>query len=238
MSNKIKQVVILSGGKGTRMREMTESLPKPMVPIGGIPVLEHLMDIFNKFDNFEFIFSTGYKSEIIEEYFKGKKNIHIVNTGEETSTGGRVFRLSEYLDEEFVVTYGDGLANVNINKLISHHKKHGNLGTITVANPVSRFGLVEFDKDYAVNKFIEKPRLENININIGFFVFKKEVINYLDKDCTLETTPLRKLSEESKLNAFFHNGYFEPMDTYREYIKLNEYWEAGNPPWLDFKNAE
>ena len=124
MSNKIKQVVILSGGKGTRMREMTESLPKPMVPIGGIPVLEHLMNIFNRFDNFEFIISTGYKSEIIEEYFKDKKNIRIVNTGEETSTGGRVFRLSEYLDEEFVVTYGDGLANVNINKLTSHHKKH------------------------------------------------------------------------------------------------------------------
>ncbi len=238
MNNKIKQVVILSGGKGTRMREMTESLPKPMVPIGGIPVLEHLMNIFNRFDEFEFIFSTGYKSEIIEEYFKGKKNIRIVNTGEETPTGGRVFRLSEYLDEEFIVTYGDGLANVNIGKLISHHKKHTNLATITVANPISRFGLVEFDEKYIVKNFVEKPRLKNVNINIGFFVFKKDVIAYLNKDSTLETTPLRKLSEESKLSAFVHNGYFEPMDTYREYIQLNEYWETGNPPWLDFKNVD
>lgn len=238
MTNNIKQVVILSGGKGTRMREMTESLPKPMVPIGGIPVLEHLMNIFCRFDNFEFIFSTGYKSEIIEEYFNDKENVRIVNTGEDTSTGGRVFRLSKYLADEFIVTYGDGLANVNVNKLISHHKKHGNLGTITVANPISRFGLVEFDKKFVVKNFVEKPRLENVNINIGFFVFKKEVINYLDKDCTLETTPLRKLSEDSKLNAFVHNGYFEPMDTYREYIQLNKYWKSGNPPWLDFKDTD
>ena len=146
----VKQVVLLAGGKGTRMREMTESLPKPMVEIGGIPVLQHLMNIFNSFGDFEYVVSSGYKSEIIEKYFKDYSNVKVVNTGEETMTGGRVFRLSDYLDDEFIVTYGDGLANVNINNLIKFHNNHETLGTITVANPVSRFGLVEFDKNNQV----------------------------------------------------------------------------------------
>ncbi|MDB3866634.1 sugar phosphate nucleotidyltransferase [Acidimicrobiia bacterium] len=230
----IKQVVLLAGGKGTRMREMTETVPKPMVKIGGIPVLEHLMNIFNSFGSFEFIISSGYKSNVIEKYFKNKKNIKVINTGEETLTGGRVFRLSDYLNDEFIVTYGDGLANVNIDKLINYHEKHDNPATITVANPVSRFGLVEFDDNNLVNKFIEKPKLANININIGFFVFNRSVLSYLDKDCTLETEPLINLSNDSKLNAYKHTGYFEPMDTYREYLQLNKYWETGNPPWMKF----
>jgi glucose-1-phosphate cytidylyltransferase len=229
----VKQVVLLAGGKGTRMREMTESLPKPMVKIGGLPVLEHLMNIFNFYDDFEFIVSSGYKSKIIENHFQQTPNVKVVNTGEETMTGGRVFRLAEYLDDEFIVTYGDGLANVDIKKLISFHKKHNNLATITVANPISRFGLVEFDEKNTVTNFVEKPKLESININIGFFVFKKSILDYLDKDCTLETNPLINLSKDLKLNAFQHRGYFEPMDTYREYLQLTEYWESGNPPWMN-----
>jgi len=231
----VKQVVLLAGGKGTRMREMTETIPKPMVQIGGIPVLQHLMNIFNFYGEFEYIVSSGYKSEIIEEHFKDVDNVKIINTGKETLTGGRVFKLSEFLDDEFIVTYGDGLANVNISNLISFHKNHKNLGTITVANPISRFGLVEFDEEKIVSKFIEKPKLENVNINIGFFVFNKKILDYLDEECTLETNPLINLSKDRNLNAFIHDGYFEPMDTYREYLQLTKYWESGNPPWMKLK---
>lgn len=230
----VKQVVLLAGGKGTRMRELTETLPKPMVEIGGIPVLKHLISIFEIFDNFEFIVSTGYKSEIIENYFKNSKNVKVVNTGEETNTGGRVYKLLKHLDENFIVTYGDGLANVNINNLINFHKNHGNLATITVTNPVSRFGLVDFDENNVVKKFIEKPKLDAF-INIGFFVFNIKVLEYLNDDSILETTPLINLAKDSSLHAFKHLGYFEPMDTYREYLQLNKYWESGNPPWLNFE---
>ena len=231
----VKQVVLLAGGKGTRMRELTETIPKPMVNIGGIPVLEHLINIFKNFDDFEFLIASGYKSEIIENHFENQKNIKVINTGLETNTGGRVYNLSEYLNEEFIVTYGDGLANVDISKLINFHYQHSSLGTITVTNPRSRFGLVEFNSSSQVTNFIEKPMLDGF-INIGFFVFKKEVLDYLDESSTLETNPLINLSNDNKLFAYKHSGYFEPMDTYREYLKMNEYWEAGNPPWLDFSN--
>ena len=229
----VKQIVLLAGGKGTRMRELTETVPKPMVEIGGIPVLKHLISIFEVFDNFEFIISTGYKSEIIENYFKYSKNVKVINTGDETNTGGRVYKLSDHLDENFIVTYGDGLANVNINNLIDFHKNHGDVATITVTNPVSRFGLVDFDGNNVVKKFIEKPKLDGF-INIGFFVFNIKVLEYLNDDCILETIPLSNLAKDSSLHAFKHLGYFEPMDTYREYLQLNKYWESGNPPWLSF----
>jgi len=228
------QVVLLSGGKGTRMRELTETIPKPMVEVGGKPVLSHLMSIFNKFKDFEFIIATGYKSEIIENYFKEETNIKTVFTGEDTNTGGRVKKLEEIIDGDFIVTYGDGLANVNINNLIKFHNSHKKNATITVTNPISRFGLVEFDeKNKSVKKFIEKPKLEGF-INIGFFVFKKEIFNYLNENSTLETAPLVELVKKNQLVAFQHDGYFEPMDTYREYLQLNEYWDSGNPPWLNF----
>ena len=233
MKKEIKQVVILSGGKGTRMREITDTIPKPMVNIGGKPVLEHLINIYQIFHDFEFLICTGYKSEIIEEYFKSWKNVKIINTGEETNTGGRVFKLKDSLEDKFIVTYGDGLANVNVEELIRFHNSHNKIGTISVTNPVSRFGLVEFDKNNIVKEFIEKPKLEGF-VNIGFMVFDKKFLNYLDKDSTLETTPLINLSKDSELVAFKHNGYFEPMDTYREYLQLNKFWESGNPPWMDF----
>ena len=136
--------------------------------------------------------------------------------------------------KKFIVTYGDGLANVNINNLIDFHKNHGDVATITVTNPISRFGLVDFDGNNVVKKFIEKPKLDGF-INIGFMVFDKSVLNYLDNNSILETDPLINLSKDSELMSFVHNGYFEPMDTYREYLQLNEYWESGNPPWMSFK---
>ena len=229
----VKQIVLLAGGKGTRMRELTETIPKPMVEVGGMPVLKHLINIFEYFDKYEFIISTGYKSKIIEDYFKDSKNIKVINTGDETNTGGRVYKLSEYLNDDFIVTYGDGLANVNIEKLIDFHKNHGDMATITVTNPTSRFGLVEFNDDNVVQKFVEKPKLDGF-INIGFFVFNLRVLNYLNENSTLETEPLISLSQDSALHAFKHLGYFEPMDTYREYLQLNKYWDSGNPPWMNF----
>lgn len=234
MSN-IKQVVILAGGKGTRMRVLTESLPKPMVKIGSEPVLQHLMNIFTFYSNFEFIICSGYKSEIIEQHFKELTNVKVVFTGEETNTGGRLYNIRNLLEPNFLFTYGDGLANVNIKDLIDFHFSQNSVGTLTVTNPTSRFGLVEFDKNYFVNKFIEKPKLEGF-VNIGYMVFNIEILDYLDENSIIEEEPLRRLSEDGKLKAFIHNGYFEPMDTYREYVKMNNLWEKGSAPWTKLES--
>ena len=172
----VNQVVLLAGGKGTRMRELTETLPKPMVEIGGIPVLTHLMDIFKNFQDFSFLVATGYKSNLIEDYYKSSDQVKTLDTGEETNTGGRVFKLKDSLEDKFIVTYGDGLANVNISELINFHNSHNKIGTVTVTNPVSRFGLVEFDENNLVTKFTEKPKLDGF-INIGFMVFDKSVLS-------------------------------------------------------------
>ena len=231
----VNQVILLAGGKGTRMRELTETIPKPMVEIGDMPVLSHLMNIFNNFQQFSFLIATGYKSKLIQEYYESSDLVNTIDTGEETNTGGRVFKLKDCLEDKFIVTYGDGLANVNISELINFHDSHNKIATITVTNPVSRFGLVEFEQNKLVTKFIEKPKLDGY-INIGFMVFDKSVLNYLDSNSVLETDPLMNLAKDSELMAFTHNGYFEPMDTYREYLQLNEYWESGNPPWMNFKN--
>ena len=228
----VNQVVLLAGGKGTRMRELTETIPKPMVKVGQLPVLEHLINIFEFFNDFSYLVASGYKGEIIDNHFKNFDNVKTIFTGDETNTGGRVFKLKDNLDDIFIVTYGDGLANVNINELIKFHNSHNKIGTITVTNPISRFGLVDFDNNNIVKKFIEKPKLDGF-VNIGFMVFKKEILNYLDEDSTLETSPLINLSKDSELVAFTHDGYFEPMDTYREFLQLNKYWETGNPPWMD-----
>ena len=229
----VNQVVLLAGGKGTRMRELTETIPKPMVKIGELPVLEHLINVFETFKNFSYLVATGYKKEFIDDHFKDFDNVKTIFTGDETNTGGRVYKLKDNLEDVFIVTYGDGLANVNISELIKFHNSHNKIGTISVSNPISRFGLVEFDGDNIVKQFVEKPKLEGF-VNIGFMVFKKEILNYLDDESTLETSPLVNLSNDSELVAYTHDGYFEPMDTYREFIQLNKYWESGNPPWMDF----
>lgn len=229
----IKQVVILAGGKGTRMREMTETLPKPMVRIGGIPVIDHLINIFSEFSQFEFLICGGYKYEIIEDHFKTRSNVRVVNTGLETNTGGRLYKIREILDKNFILTYGDGLANVNINSLINFHFQHKNIGTVTVTNPTSRFGLVDFDSNFLIKKFIEKPKLEGF-INMGFMVFNSGIIDFLNDDSVLESKPLMELTKANQLRAYVHNGYFEPMDTYREYLNLNKLWDTGEKPWIKF----
>lgn len=212
------------------MREMTEDLPKPMVTVGGIPVLEHLINIFEKHKKFKFIVCTGYLENVIFDYFSDWDNVEVLSTGDETNTGGRLFKARELLDENFIITYGDGLANVNIIDLINFHFNHKKIGTITVTNPVSRFGLVNFNNSNEVTEFVEKPKLEGF-VNIGFMAFKKKFIEYLDDGSTLEIDPLINLTKINELNAFIHNGYFEPMDTYREYLNMNKLWDDGNPPW-------
>ena len=234
MINKnISQVVILAGGKGTRMREMTELLPKPMVKIGELPVLVHLMNIFNNFKSFNFLIATGYKHEIIENYFSNYENVKVIETGLDTNTGGRLFKLEEFLDDNFLMTYGDGLANVRIDKLIQNFEKNNNIGTVTVSRPTSRFGLIDFDENGLVNKFIEKPKLDGY-VNIGFFGFKKTILNYLNQDSVLEQQPLKELVLDKQLSVNIHDGFFEPMDTYREYLQLNEYYKNDYIPWMDF----
>ena len=229
----LKQVVILAGGPGTRMREMTTDLPKPMVSIGDKPVIDHLIEIFEYFGNFEFVIPTGYLGNIIEEHFKNKKNVRVVETGLDTNTGGRIKKIEDILEERFLVTYGDGLANVNINKLIDFHKKNNSIGTMTVTNPVSRFGLVNFNKESRVESFIEKPKLDGF-VNIGFMIFEKKFLKYLNYESTLESKPLAELSKDGELYAFKHFGFFEPMDTYREYLNMNKLYNSGNIPWKNF----
>ena len=229
----LKQVVILAGGKGTRMREMTTDLPKPMVSIGDKPVIDHLIEIFEYFGNFEFVIPTGYLGNIIEEHFKNKKNVRVVETGLDTNTGGRIKKIEDILEERFLVTYGDGLANVNINKLIDFHKKNNSIGTMTVTNPMSRFGLVNFNKASRVESFIEKPKLDGF-VNIGFMIFEKNFLKYLNYESTLESKPLAELSKDGELYAFKHFGFFEPMDTYREYLNMNKLYNSGNIPWKNF----
>ena len=229
----LKQVVILAGGKGTRMREMTTDLPKPMVSIGDKPVIDHLIEIFEYFGNFEFVIPTGYLGNIIEEHFKNKKNVRVVETGLDTNTGGRIKKIEDILEERFLVTYGDGLANVNINKLIDFHKKNNSIGTMTVTNPMSRFGLVNFNKESRVESFIEKPKLDGF-VNIGFMIFEKNFLKYLNYESTLESKPLAELSKDGELYAFKHFGFFEPMDTYREYLNMNKLYNSGNIPWKNF----
>jgi glucose-1-phosphate cytidylyltransferase len=252
------KAIILAGGLGTRMREETEFRPKPMVEIGGRPVLWHIMKNLAHFGISDFIIATGYKSDMIKEYFLnyeawnndftidlGKRdsltfnNAHdeahwtvtIAYTGENTMTGGRVKQASKYLDDQpFLVTYGDGLADVDINALRDYHRASGSLATVTTVQPTSRFGVMDVDGSGKVISFAEKPKLEGW-INVGFFVMEHEFLSYLGPDSILEETPLTKLAESGQLSAYRHSGFWQPMDTYRESLALNDLWDLDAAPW-------
>jgi glucose-1-phosphate cytidylyltransferase len=252
------KVVILAGGLGTRLREETEFKPKPMVEVGGHPVLWHIMKNFSNYGHTEFIIATGYKSEYIKDYFlhyKTRNNdftitlgrsdsltIHgqdeqdwkvtVADTGLNTLTGGRLVGCGKYLDpnENFLMTYGDGLANVDLAKLVKFHDESKKLATVTVVQPLSRFGVVDLDDKDQVVQFREKPQVEGW-INVGFFVMSPKVLSYIDPTEPLEQKPLTKLANDGNLNAFRHNGFWQPMDTYREAQLLNELWDAGKAPW-------
>tara|TARA_B100001029_G_scaffold85606_2_gene70282 strand:+ start:14101 stop:14808 length:708 start_codon:yes stop_codon:yes gene_type:complete len=233
MDSSVKNIVILAGGKGTRMREYPQTVPKPMVKIGGLPVLTHITNYFDKFGDFKYIICSGYKEEVLFDYYENNPNkkVQVVPTGIETNTGGRIKKIKKYLESDnFIMTYGDGLADVNVEELINFHKKNKKTATITVHKPEFRFGVVNFDKNDEVESFVEKPTL-NHYVNIGYMVLNNNIFKYLNDDIALETKPLVELANNKELSAFRHDGFFKPMDTYREYLELNDLWEQNKAPW-------
>jgi glucose-1-phosphate cytidylyltransferase len=251
------KTVLLAGGLGTRLREETEFRPKPMVQVGNRPILWHIMRAYSHFGHNDFVVCAGYKGEIIKEYFRefqsevsdftvtlGQKHsiefhdkyveegwkVTVADTGQSTMTGGRLFKSRKYInDETFMCTYGDGLADVNINKLLDFHKSHGKIATITAIKPVSRFGVLDLSPTGRVEQFREKPQADGW-VNAGFFVFNREIFRYLNDDSVLENEPMAALAKDNELMAFCHEGFWQPMDTYRELSLLNELWDS-SAPW-------
>ena len=253
------KAVILCGGLGTRMREETEFRPKPLVEIGGRPILWHIMKMYAHHGFREFVLCLGYRGDMIKEYFLnyeamnndftitlGRDNhtvvhgahqeqefqVTLADTGPSTMTGGRIKRVEKFIDgDTFMATYGDGVADVDLTALIEFHRKHGRLATVTVVRPTSRFGLVELEADASVSSFKEKPEIDAW-ANAGFLVFERPVFEYLHgDDCVLEQEPLRRLAQGGQLAAYRHDGFFYGMDTHRDYTALNELWESGQAPW-------
>lgn len=254
-------VVILCGGRGTRINEETEHKPKPMVEIGNKPILWHIMKIYANYDFKNFILCLGYKGEVIKNYFLnysalncdfrvnlGKRDVHIYNdspesdwevtladTDLEAMTGARIKRIEKYVDtDNFMVTYGDGVADINIDELVRFHQTHGKIGTVTGVRYISRFGELVFD-DKSVREFAEKPLTlghEGV-ISGGFFVFKRDFFRYLweGDDCILERAPLENLVADGELMVYHHKGFWQCLDTFREKQILNELWDSGQTPW-------
>jgi len=252
------KAVILAGGLGTRMGEETALRPKPMIEVGGRPILWHIMKILSSQGISEFIICTGYKADVIREYFLNFRSTHsdftisysegdsltfhddleeaswkvtVADTGPLTMTGGRIKAVEKYLEaERFLVTYGDGIADVNLTALLSSHESSGAVATLSTTSPSSRFGVVRSDQNGLVTEFLEKPQGSEV-INIGYFIMEPEVFEYLGHNSVLEQEPLRILAAKGKLNSRFHDGFWQPMDTAREAVILNNLWSSGNPPW-------
>jgi glucose-1-phosphate cytidylyltransferase len=256
------KAVILAGGLGTRISEETHLKPKPMIEIGGMPILWHIMKSYSAYGIHDFVVCCGYKGYVIKEYFanyflhmsdvtfdmqNNKMEVHqqnaepwritLLDTGESTQTGGRLKRVAAYLqnEEAFCFTYGDGVAVVDIGKLIEFHRQHGKLATITAVQPPGRYGAINMEGNL-VRGFIEKPRGEGGWINGGFFVLSPKCIDYIDGDQTAwEHEPLSTLATESQMMAYHHSGFWQPMDTLREKNMLEELWVSGNAPWKIWK---
>ncbi|ETT07717.1 glucose-1-phosphate cytidylyltransferase [Providencia alcalifaciens] len=252
------KAVILAGGFGTRLSEETSVKPKPMVEIGGRPILWHILKQYSAHGINDFIICCGYKGYIIKEYFANyflhmsdvtfdmKNNlmevhrkraepwtVTLVDTGENSMTGGRLKRVADYLKDEeaFCFTYGDGVANIDISKSIEFHKQHGKKATLTATFPPGRFGALDI-KNSQVNSFKEKPKGDGAMINGGFFVLSPQVLNYIDGDsCVWEQSPLNQLALDGELMAYEHQGFWQPMDTLRDKIYLEELWQSGKAPW-------
>lgn len=231
------KVVILCGGYGSRLSEETKLIPKPMVKIGGIPIVVHIIRYFKFYGFRKIILATGYKSKIIEDYFKKRKefyNVSTIFTGKNSLTGGRLLRLKKYLrnDEEFFLTYGDGLTDLNLKKLYKFHHRHKKLATVTAVHPPVRFGELEL-KQNNVRNFAEKKQVKSSWISGGFFIFNKKIFNYLKNDRTiLETSPMQKLTKSKNLFAYKHEGFWQCMDTLREKKLLEDLLEKNKAPWI------
>ena len=255
------KVVLLAGGFGSRLAEETAVKPKPLVEIGGIPIIEHIMNWYMSFGYNEFIICLGYKGSEIISYFKEynlrsssciisedgkietlstnkkKWKITLAQTGIKTQTAGRIKKISKYLNknEEFMMTYGDGLADINLHKLEKFHKDNNKLATVTAVRPLARFGAMELNSDNVIN-FMEKPKTESGWINGGFFILSYDVLQYIN-NCMepWESGPIPRIVSRGQLSAFKHEGFWQPMDTLREKQILNDLWLKGNAPWKPFK---
>jgi len=253
------KVVLLAGGFGTRLSEETDVIPKPMIDIGGKPILWHIMKTYSKYGFNEFVILLGYKGYYIKEYFANyflhqsdvtidlKKNeveilnntsepwkVTLLDTGLSSLTGGRIKRAEEFIgDNAFMLTYGDGVADIDINKLISFHKAHGKLMTMTSCQPDGRFGALDLAKDNQVREFKEKPKGDGSWINAGYFVCEPKVFDYITQgDATIfEQEPLQNLAKDNEIFTYKHNDFWMPMDTLRDKHKLNEMWDKGQAPW-------
>lgn len=253
------KVVILAGGKGTRISEESRLKPKPMIEIGGMPILWHIMKIYSHYGYREFIVCCGYKGQKIKEYFTHffvrqadstfvlrdrqvivhEKNIEpwkvtLANTGLETMTAGRILKVRDYIDgDEFLLTYGDGVSDVDINAVVDFHHRNGRIATITTVQPEGRFGAIKINPDTnQVEGFKEKARADSVWVNAGFMVFNTKVFDYLgDGSMMLETAPFEKLAEDGQMAAYRHNGFWSPMDTMRDKEYLEGLWENGTAPW-------
>jgi glucose-1-phosphate cytidylyltransferase len=253
------KVVILAGGLGTRISEETHLKPKPMIEIGDHPILWHIMKIYSSYGFNEFVICLGYKSHVVKDYFakyflyhsdvtidlnnQNEQIIHnhfaepwkvtLVETGRETLTGGRLKRVKKYVgNNPFMMTYGDGLADIDIKKLLEYHRSHGKLATVTAVQPKGRFGALSLSSDLRVENFQEKVQGDESWINAGFFVLQPEVFDYIGGDHTIfEKEPLENLAKDGQLMAFKHSGFWHPMDTLRDKKYLEELWESGKAPW-------
>ena len=252
------KAVILAGGKGTRISEESLLKPKPMIEIGEKPILWHIMKYYSDYGIKEFIICGGYKQNIIKQYFANyalynsditfdfKNNnmithsnvsedwkVTIVDTGRETMTGGRIKRIQDYVgDETFLLTYGDGLCDVDLNAVIEQHRKNNAYVTLTAVQPIGRFGLVSIQDDGHISSFIEKPKGDKEWINGGFFVCEKEIFDYIEGDSTIwEREPLEHIAKDNKLFAYKHRGFWHCMDTLKDKMELEALWDSGNAPW-------
>ena len=255
------KVLILCGGKGTRLHEETEYKPKPMVEIGGRPILWHIMRIYARFGFTEFVLALGHKGDSVKEYFlnfhkmqndftvdlgDGAVTTHVdgyqynwtvtlVDTGQNALKGARIARAAKYLDgDRFLLTYGDGVGDVDVDRLLAFHRQAGTVGTFTGVRMPSRFGAVQADKRGRILSWQEKPLLESY-VNGGFFVFERRFLDYVSDDdgCELEREPLERLAAEGQLSMYPHDGFWHSMDTYRDYIVLNDMWNAGEAKWAE-----
>jgi glucose-1-phosphate cytidylyltransferase len=250
------QAVILAGGLGTRLSEETHTRPKPMVEIGGRPILWHIMKVYSNYGINDFIVCCGYKGYMIKEYFanyfmhasditfdiqRNQMEVHsgvaepwrvtLVDTGDATMTGGRIRRIAPYLRGEFCLTYGDGVSDVDIGAVIDFHAKHGRAATLMACQPPGRFGVIQNDGDRVLS-FKEKPQGEDSWINAGFFVLNPAVIDLIAGDETVwEQEPMQRLADDDQLRAYFHNGFWHPMDTLRDQRNLEAMWQSGRAPW-------